>query len=98
MVEINWTIRALDDLEDIAQYISKDSEKYAKITIQKLFNSPDVLSQNPKLGRVVPEFKIETIREIIKGNYRIVYKIISAKSIDILAVHHSARHLSADDL
>jgi addiction module RelE/StbE family toxin len=98
MVEINWTTRALEDLEDIAQYISRDSVRYAKVTIQTLFLSTDILVRTPRIGRVVPEFRNAVIREIIRGNYRIVYKIVSAKKIDILTVHHSARHLSAERL
>ncbi|MFH0866623.1 MAG: type II toxin-antitoxin system RelE/ParE family toxin [Bacteroidota bacterium] len=95
MVEINWTTRALEDLEGIAQYISKDSIRYAKLTIRTLFLSIDILVKTPRIGRVVPEFNNALIREIIRGNYRIVYRIVSAKKIDILTVHHSARHLSA---
>lgn len=34
MVEIIWTKRSLIDLKVIAEYISKDSIKYAKITIE----------------------------------------------------------------
>jgi toxin ParE1/3/4 len=98
MVEVNWTACALEDLEDIAQYISKDSIKYAKLTIRTLFFSTDILSKTPKIGRLVPEFKNPLIREIIRGNYRIVYKIVSVKKIDILTVHHCARHLSAESL
>lgn len=98
MVEINWTARALDDLEEIAKYISKDSVRYAKLTIRTLFTSTDILIKTPRIGRVVPEFKNSLIREIIRGNYRLVYKITSAKRIDILTVHHSARHLSAESL
>jgi len=30
MVEIKWTNNALEDLDDIANYISKDSPKYAR--------------------------------------------------------------------
>lgn len=36
MVKIVWTDRALTDLEDIAEYIEKDSVKYARLTIRKL--------------------------------------------------------------
>ncbi len=98
MVEINWTSRALEDLDDIAKYISKDSVRYAKSTIRTLFYSPDILIKTPRIGRAVPEFNNVAIRELIRGNYRIVYRIVSAKRIDILTVHHSARHLSAESI
>lgn len=98
MVEVNWSPHALMDLENIGQYISKDLIKYAKLTIRTLFISTEILVKTPRIGRVVPEFKNALIRELIRGNYRIVYRIVSAKKIDILTVHHSARHLSAEHL
>lgn len=48
----------------------------------------------PHSGRVLPEQKDENIRELIEGNYRIVYKTISKKRIDILFIHHSKKALS----
>jgi addiction module RelE/StbE family toxin len=94
MVEVKWTELAILDLNDIGEYISKDSIRYAEITIERLFVSIDILESNPYAGRVVPEFGTESIREIIKGNYRIVYRVVSEKRIDILSVHHSKRLLS----
>ncbi len=35
MVGINWTLQAVEDLENIAEYIAKDSRKYAVIQIEK---------------------------------------------------------------
>jgi len=52
------------------------------------------LSKFPKLGRVVPEYGDDTIREIVKGNYRIVYKIDDSKNtIVVLTIHHAKRPL-----
>ena len=39
----------------------------------------------PHSGRVVPEFAQEDIREVIVGNYRIVYRI-EAKDVVVLTV------------
>jgi len=36
MVQLNWTYQAVLDLREIAEYISKDSQKYAKIQIQRI--------------------------------------------------------------
>ncbi len=36
MVKVNWSARSIKDLDEIAEYISKDSTKYAKLTIEKL--------------------------------------------------------------
>lgn len=94
MVEVNWTQSALEDLDDIGEYIAKDSLKYAEITVSKLFKAVDILESSPKAGSIVPEFQIESIRQIICGNYRIVYKIIHEFRIDILTVHNCAMLIS----
>ncbi len=56
MVKIIWTKRSLTDLEDIAEYIAKDSVKYAKLTIEKIINQTSILEKQPLIGRIVPEF------------------------------------------
>lgn len=93
MVEVNWTSQAIQDIDNIARFIAQDSVKYAKIQTKRFFDEAHILEKSPKAGRIVPEFNNPLIREIIFGNYRIVYKMVSAKRIDILAVHHSARLL-----
>jgi len=92
MVTIEWSEIALDDLREIHAYISKDSKMYADRYVDKLFSRVDQLETHPKSGRVVPEYNVETIRELIEGNYRIVYKI-AKDTISILRVHHAARLL-----
>jgi toxin ParE1/3/4 len=80
MVKVVWTEIAIEDLRSIHDYISKDSERV------------DQLESFPNSGRIVPEFTIEKIRELIEGNYRIVYEI-SADQISIVRIHNSARLL-----
>ena len=91
MVKIKWTQNAIQDLNDIGDYISKDSIRYAELTVEKLFNSVDILEQNPFAGKMVPEFEDETIRELIRGNYRIVYHLIDDDNIEILTLNNCAR-------
>ncbi|MEI9809677.1 MAG: type II toxin-antitoxin system RelE/ParE family toxin [Bacteroidota bacterium] len=42
---------------------------------------------------MVPEVKIKSIRELIEGNYRIIYRIVNKNLIHILTFHHSSRKL-----
>lgn len=50
------------------------------------------LGDFPRLGRVVPEFRIETLREIVHGAYRIVYKVDDGKKrVAIARFWHAAR-------
>ena len=94
MVEINWTFQSLNDIENISEFISKDSEKYAKVQAERFFNTVKILDTHPKAGRTVPEISDRKIRELICGNYRIVYKIVNENLIDILTIHHGNRLLS----
>ena len=54
MVKVVWTDNAILNLNDIGNYIARDSERYAKIVVQELFFSTEILESHPKSGRIVP--------------------------------------------
>lgn len=93
MVQIVWLKDAKTDLKEIYDYISLDSKRYARLQIERIRHSIKILKTEPEIGKLVTEINQPEIREIIEGNYRIVYRIISSKYIHILMVHHSARDL-----
>ncbi len=94
MVRINWTLQAKCDLKNIADYISNDSVRYAKLQVVKIRTKTTILKSHDKIGKIVPEIDKQNIRELIEGNYRIIYKIVSENQIDILTIHHASRDLS----
>lgn len=91
MVKVVWTNSAISDLNEIGEYIAKNSERYAQLTVERLLNSVDILENFPRSGKEVPEFENEKIRELIRHNYRIVYLITDSSRIDILSVHRCER-------
>lgn len=93
MARLNWTEQSINYLINIAEFISKDSIKYSVIQIKRIRERARLLKMQPFLGRIVPETNNETIRELILGNYRIIYVVISKDRIDILTVHHSSKLL-----
>ena len=93
MVRVNWTFQAMDDLEGIAEYISRDSRRYAKLQVLKLKNRTIILKSQIRSGKIVPEINKENIRELVEGRYRIIYKIVTKDQVDILTIHHTARDL-----
>jgi len=93
MVKIVWTYQAIQDLTDIGEYIASDSGRYAREVVQYLFESVDILRSHPKAGRIIPEYRLTNIRELIRGSYRVVYRIVDKFRIDIITIHHSARLL-----
>ena len=98
MASLNWTELSIEDMINIAEFISKDSVKYSQIQIRRIRERARILKTQPFWGRVVPETNNEFIRELILGNYRIIYKIISEERIDVLTVHHSAKLLRIESL
>ena len=90
MTKIVWTDPAIRDLTNIHSYISRDSSVYADALVLEIFQFVDKLEQFPQSGRVVPELKEENTREIIVGNYRVIYDIVQSK-VRILTVLHGAR-------
>ena len=94
MAKITWTDQALEDLDSICLFIARDSPHYAKLFAIRTFEATDLLELFPESGRVVPEVNREDIREIILGNYRIIYRIIT-QEVEILTVHHGARLLDS---
>ena len=97
MVEIKWTDVAIEDVIHIGDYIERDSPKYTEIVVNKIFDTTEILETHPFVGRMVPEFSKEHIRELFCFNYRIVYNVLSENRVDILTVHHSARLLPKID-
>jgi toxin ParE1/3/4 len=86
---IKWTLKALNDLRDVHEYIAKDSTRYAAIQIESILNSISNLSAFPLLGRQTPEFPKLPYRELISGNYRVLYRVIEEESVIlIMAVAH----------
>lgn len=61
-VEIRWSLNSVNNLEEIAEYISENSPLYAPVFISKIIQSVDRLIDFPYSGRVVPEYENENIR------------------------------------
>ena len=93
MVQVNWTRLALDDLKGIYKYIARDSARYAKVQVIRLRNRVMILKRHPKAGKPVPEYEDTRFRELNEGSYRIIYKLVSDKQVDIITVYHAARDL-----
>lgn len=61
--DLIWSSQALDDIDAIAQYISKDSPYHAEQVVERLLDLADSLTSHPELGRVVPELDDPSVRE-----------------------------------
>lgn len=93
MVEIKWLRDAQNDLREIYDYISLDSKRYAHLQVEKIINATKIIKIQPEIGKILEATANPKIRELVEGNYRIIYRIIDLNKIHILMVHHSARDL-----
>ena len=91
-LRVVWSRRAVQDLESIAGFIASDSPTYAAAVVKNIVNQIKKLPRFPHLGRKVPEFDNEDIREIVRYNYRVIYRL-EAEAIVIAAVVHGKRPL-----
>ena len=89
-MNIKWSEPSIEDLEGIKDFIGRDSEFFANQFVSRIFESVEKLLVFPNMGRVVPEFEDEKIRELIFQNYRIIY-YLEEEIIYILNIIHGAR-------
>ena len=92
-MKISVSASAFEDLENIISYYNEQgasdiSNNFTKAIIEHI----QVLSNHPDLGRVVPEFEQEHIREIIHKPFRVIYQR-NTNSIEIIRVWRGARLL-----
>ncbi len=90
MAEIEWSLKAENDLNEIIDYIAQDSLEYALSFYEEVREKVENLIQFPKMGRIVPELDESNIRELILRNYRIIYRILGEK-IQIVRLFHGSR-------
>ena len=90
---VKWTRLALTDLEEIADYISRESPRYASIFVSEARRAARSLARYSFRSRRIPEFGREDIRELLLGSYRLIFQI-KKDHVRILTVIHGARDLS----
>jgi toxin ParE1/3/4 len=98
MVGLNWTDQSVADLISIANFISRDSLRYAKRIVSRIRQRAKQLKAHPNSGRILPELQLPEVRELLIGNYRLIYFLVSENQIDILSIHHSTKRLDAQEI
>jgi plasmid stabilization system protein ParE len=89
-MRILWSPQSLRDLDAIREYIAKDSEHYAGLTIARIFSAVEQLISFPHSGRIVPERGEPEIREVIVGRFRVVYRV-QDELVEVATVFRAAR-------
>ena len=91
-MKVLWTDAAGAQLQLIHNYLAQTSPEYAKRIVDRLTDRSKQIAKFPFSGRMVPEYELNVVRELIEGSYRIIYLINEEKKeIEVLAVIHSSR-------
>ncbi len=91
-MRVIWSERALRRLQELHDYIARDQPINARRVIHRLLMRGEQLAQQPRSGRVVPEYDDPGLRELIDAPYRILY-VIETESVTVLSVRHGAEQL-----
>jgi len=85
-----WSPSARGDLRSIVSYITADNPKAAIETGQRIIDRSKQIEKFEGSGRMVPEFRNKSIRELVEGNYRIIFRI-QRNQIEVVRIWHAAR-------
>lgn len=96
-MRIIWSPLAVDRASEIADYIAQDKSSAAEKWIDTVFSKVEQLKSSPEIGRIVPEINDSQFRELIYGNYRIIYRI-ETKQISILTIRHGRQILPINEI
>ena len=96
-MKIVWSPLAVERASEIVDYIALDNPLAAEKWIQTVFSKVDQLRLSPEMGRIIPEINDPLFRELIYGNYRIIYHI-GTKQVSILTIRHGKQILPIDEI
>ena len=89
-MRVIWAPRAIRRVTEIADYIAADRPGAARRWARALFDRVRALGLQPRIGRKVPELGRDEIREVLYGEYRVIYRI-DPKRVVVLTVRHGRR-------
>ncbi len=92
--KVMWTESAWRDLEEVTDYIARDSSHYAAAFVREARDAARTLAYLSERGRTVPEFNDPSIRELFVRSYRLIYQV-AEKAVYIIGFIHGARDLWA---
>ena len=93
MAGVRWSLQAVQDLEEICNYLAQSSAHYAGVFAQRVMSIIESIPLNPRSGSIVPEYDRDDLRERFLHNYRIIYRL-RLEVVEIVTITHGARLLS----
>jgi toxin ParE1/3/4 len=96
-VTVIWSGRARMRLLQIHDFVAEENPAAAVRVAQRLLARAESLAAFPRRGRLVVETPGVEIREVVEGNYRIVYRVEPAR-IEIVTVFEAHRRFPTEDV
>lgn len=92
-MELRISQSALQDLQAIQAYYTELAVPHiGDEYVNAILEHSEILMRHPDAGRVVPEFNLEHIRELIHSPFRVVY-LRHAADVVLIRVWRSERQL-----
>lgn len=97
-MKVVWSESSEFDLDDLYDYIAKDSPIYAEQFIDRILEEVGKVALSPRIGRIVPETQRDDIRERILQSQRIIYMIDDVTEVvSVLALIHVRRNIDGTE-
>ena len=96
-MKVTWSPLAIDRIAEIAAYIAEDNPRAAEKWIHRIFARTGRLAAFPESGHHIAETTRTDIRELILGNYRIIYRV-DLRQVSLLTVRNTKQLLPPEDL
>ncbi len=89
-MRVVWAPRAIARASAIARSIAAERPGSAGPWVEDLFALAANLRRHPRVRRKVPEAGRDELREVLRGRYRLIYRI-EPRRLVVLTVRHGRR-------
>ena len=88
---IKWSKRGILRRTQCVRYIANESQDWftAWRWEDEIFAAVSALADFPESGSIVREFGRNDIRQILVGDYRVIYRV-KRRNVEILTIRHTA--------
>jgi plasmid stabilization system protein ParE len=74
-LKILFALSAGSDVEDVLEFYKEQKVPHVgERLVKKIFKDIELIYEQPDLGRIVPEFDLKNLQELIHPPFRIVYR------------------------
>ncbi len=89
-IDVVFAETARRDLGEILEYIQMESPRASRKIVREIYERLKKIPSFPKGGRMIPEIGEPSLREILIGSYRLMYRLEEKRAV-VLRVLHGKR-------